>query len=246
MALSNDLYVILDMHHEDWLMPTYEKEEEVTERLTGLWKQIASEFKDHSLKLLFEGMNEPRLRNTSLEWSEGTAESYDVINHLNSAFIKTVRSTGGNNTLRYLLITDYAGSTLTKALENLEYPEDDNIIVSIHCYLPHSFTSDESGSTQWNSNSEKDTEPLRMFKNDLIELFLKKGVPVLITEYGCSEKKSGNGRMEWTKYFTSEMKEIHIHTMWWDNGGKYSLIDRESCEPSDNELIKTIVLSEKQ
>ncbi len=240
MALSHDLYVIIDTHHEDWLIPTYERQQEVAQKLKKLWEQIAQEFRDYDIQLLFEGMNEPRLRGSSLEWTEGTEESRSVINYLNTVFIETVRDSGGKNSERYLLITDYAGSSGREALSGLEYPDYDNIIVSIHCYLPHRFTSDDSGEVKWDRTSPEDTEVIQRFKNDLLELFMKEGIPVLITEYGCSEKKSGNGRSEWTKYFTEEMSKIHIHSIWWDNGGKYRLIDRQTNEITDREVTDLI------
>ena len=98
-SMDNDLYTIINVHHDDytWLNPTYAEEAAVKAKLTKIWTQIAARFQDYGGKLLFEGMNEPRIVGSTYEWSGGTAEERDVINHLHQAFVDTVRASGGNN-----------------------------------------------------------------------------------------------------------------------------------------------------
>lgn len=59
-AYKNDMYVILNVHHENWinradLGTAYE---EMSVKLKAIWKQLAEEFKDYDQHLVFEGMNE--------------------------------------------------------------------------------------------------------------------------------------------------------------------------------------------
>ena len=55
-AIDNDMYVILNTHHEgNWLVPSVEKEKEITKKFTAMWKQIAEYFKGYDEHLIFEG-----------------------------------------------------------------------------------------------------------------------------------------------------------------------------------------------
>ena len=94
------MYVILNVHHENWNDPYEDSYKEASKKLKNLWKQIANEFKDYGRRLIFEGMNEPRWRNTNFEWNGGNSEGRSVVNKLNADFVKAVRSTGGNNKYR--------------------------------------------------------------------------------------------------------------------------------------------------
>ncbi|MBR1459395.1 MAG: DUF5620 domain-containing protein, partial [Oscillospiraceae bacterium] len=62
-AVKDDLYIILNVHHDDytWLNPTYADEAAVTAKYVKIWEQIADTFKDYDEHLLFEGLNEPRV-----------------------------------------------------------------------------------------------------------------------------------------------------------------------------------------
>ena len=107
-AYNQGMYVILNVHHENWNDPYEDSYKAASKKLKNLWKQIANEFKDYGSRLIFEGMNEPRWRNTNFEWNGGNSEGRSVVNKLNADFVKAVRSTGGNNKYRALMIPTYA------------------------------------------------------------------------------------------------------------------------------------------
>lgn len=73
MALASGLYVIIDTHHEDWLNLDLGRQAEITARFANVWKQIAVRFQTYDERLVFEGLNEPRLKNSPYEWTGGTA-----------------------------------------------------------------------------------------------------------------------------------------------------------------------------
>ena len=137
-AYNDGLYVILNVHHDDalWLVPTKDKLESDKATLTTIWKQICATFQDYDHRLIFEGMNEPRVIGSAEEWTGGTQESYDVINQLFQAFVDTVRASGGSNTDRTVIVTDYAQSAEKNAIGGMIVPKDDHIIVSLHIYAP--------------------------------------------------------------------------------------------------------------
>ena len=90
MALAGGLYVIIDTHHEDWLNLDLDKQAEITARFANVWKQIAVRFQAYDERLVFEGLNEPRLKNSSHEWTGGTTELQAFVNVLNETFVTTV------------------------------------------------------------------------------------------------------------------------------------------------------------
>ena len=144
-AYDNGMYVILNVHHDDytWLKPLYSEQAAVEKKLMNIWKQICSTFGEYDHHLIFEGMNEPRVVGSPNEWSGGTPEERDVINQLFAKFVETVRSTGGLNADRTLIITSHAQSITEEAVSAVKVPDDDHIIVSIHSYAPWDFCGTE-------------------------------------------------------------------------------------------------------
>ena len=62
-GINNDMYVILNVHHNDLQTKTsteYWQQEQVKNELRTIWTQIANYFKDYGDKLVFEVNNEPR------------------------------------------------------------------------------------------------------------------------------------------------------------------------------------------
>lgn len=254
-AFDNEMYVILNSHHEtDWIKPTMAEVDGVLPKFKAMWTQIAENFKDYGDHLLFEGLNEPRIIGGENEWGGGTADNRQALNVLNKAFVDTVRATGGNNSTRGLLITTVAAAVTDNSLRDLEIPDDKNIIVSLHAYTPYDFTYkggrdifyyDESvgGSIDW------------LF-NLIDSYFAEKKIPVIITEYGSVNKIESfdvvpNPRYEenvkWVTRYLERAKQSGIPCVWWDNGVHYmgdelfGIFDRENCTWYTPDLIDAIM-----
>ena len=58
-AISQDLYVVLNTHHEHWLKDHYDGTTVFDSKFETLWTGIATYFKDYPNKLIFEVLNEP-------------------------------------------------------------------------------------------------------------------------------------------------------------------------------------------
>lgn len=230
-GIENDMFVILNTHHEEWYFPTAENKDEDIKQLTALWTQIAEEFKNYDEHLIFEGLNEPRLRNTPSEWNGGDSDSREIVNEYANAFYQTVRNSGGNNPKRHLMITGYAASSMKTCLEAIKLPEnDDKIIVSVHAYLPYSFALDTKGTDQFDEST--DAGVIDGLFMDLEELFLSKNIPVIIGEYGSVNKNNIEERVECLKYYLTMAKQYGVPCCWWDNGAtvgsgeNFGLLDR--------------------
>ena len=229
-VIDNDMYAIINVHHDDytWLNPSKADEAAVKAKLVSIWEQLSERFKDDDQHLLFEGMNEPRIIGGQDEWTGGTAEEREVINHLFQAFVDTVRKSGGNNSSRALIITSHAASIEADAVNDIVVPDDDRIIVSIHYYSPWDFAGGENGKSDWGSDSEK--KELDKGFDFLKSKFIDKGVPVIIGEFGATNKNNDSVRASYMEYYVKSAKSRGITCFIWDNGTKdeFGLLDRNS------------------
>lgn len=239
MALAEGLYVILDTHHEMWLDLKPELEKEISERLSRVWTQIAVRFRDYDEKLLFEGMNEPRLRGTEFEWTPGTKELQAMTNRLNRVFVDAVRAAGGANADRYLLICPYANRYEAEALEALQYMKG-HIIVSVHAYIPYSFCDGDKENNTFDAENRENTEKIDVLFAWLEKNYVKKNIPVIITEFGSEDKGNGKERLEWLQYYLARAKESGVTCFWWDEGDDRKLIDRESLTWKEWEMAEML------
>ncbi|MDR0220087.1 MAG: glycoside hydrolase family 5 protein [Lachnospiraceae bacterium] len=234
-AYDAGAYVILNTHHETWNYPYGANGDQTAEIIEKLWTQIAKRFENYGERLIFEGMNEPRKVGTNVEWNGGDWEGWLLVNHYNEVFVQTIRKSGGNNPYRILMITPYAASVWGQAMQSLEIPDDDKIIVSIHAYEPYAFALQIPGRGNWNN----DTANIDLIMGRLDEIFISKGIPVIIGEFGAMYKNAeGNeaDRGDWAAYYTGKARAIGIPCVWWDNGAVsgsgelFGIIDRRSYE----------------
>ena len=243
-AYSKGAYVILNTHHEDWYMPTADNKEANGEQIVALWTQIAEFFKEYDEHLIFEGLNEPRLRGTSKEWN-GDSTASEVINYWEQLFVDAVRATGGNNTLRHLMITGYAASSSRDNLAKIKLPEDDKLIVSVHAYTPYNFALNTKGTSNW--DVAKDGRDIDSLMKTINDLFISKGIPAIIGEFGAMNKENEEERVEWATYYLTKAKEIGVPCVWWDNGAfsgngeNFGLLDRRGLEYPYPELLDAMM-----
>lgn len=245
MAMDEGLYVILDMHHETWLNLEPDREKEISDRLGRGWTQIAQRFIDYDEHLLFEGMNEPRQQGTEYEWTAGTEELRAMTNRLNRVFVDSVRATGGANEDRYLLICPYANRYETEALEDLEYIKG-HVIVSVHAYIPYSFCDGDVGKNQFDAENQEDTEKIDILFAWLKEHYTKKDIPVIITEFGSEDKDNEKDRLEWLQYYLMRAEESGVTCFWWDEGQERRLINRDTLEWKEKEMVDMLLKREAE
>lgn len=249
-AIANDMYVIIDTHHETdkWLVINSGKDDEMKAELAAIWTQVSEVFKDYDEKLIFEGMNEPRSKGSEKEWQGGTEEERVLVNELNKVFVDTVRATGGNNENRLLVICPYGNSTSMKAIRELEIPDDNNIAVAIHMYTPYVFTYVPNGQTSvevWNGTLKPDIVNTVKMLNDT---FIKNDVPVIITEYGAENKGNEAEIVKWLTDYIEAMNKYDIKCYWWDNGylggnnnEKFAIFDRETLTWVMPDVANTLI-----
>ncbi|MDO4945698.1 MAG: cellulase family glycosylhydrolase [Ruminococcus sp.] len=241
-GIDNDMFVILNTHHEEWYMPVEADVDEDLKQLEAVWTQIAERFKGYDEHLIFEGVNEPRLRGEGAEWT-GTGESREIVNKYAKTFVETVRATGGNNADRCLMVTPYAASSSATNMQALEIPEDsDKIIVSIHAYLPYSFALDTQGTDVYDQNDNSINE---LFEN-IKTYFLDRDIPVIVGEFGSVNKDNIDDRVQCVTDYLTKAKEYGVPCIWWDNGTRvgagenFGLLNRAELDWYFPEIIEAI------
>ncbi|MDE5564123.1 MAG: glycoside hydrolase family 5 protein, partial [Oscillospiraceae bacterium] len=110
-TLEAGMYAIVNIHWDNgWVNTFPDNKDECMKRYERMWSQISDNFKDYSDYLMFESQNEELGWDTVWnKWAgnEGKVESYQLVNEINQKFVDTVRSSGGNNGERHLLISGY-------------------------------------------------------------------------------------------------------------------------------------------
>ena len=247
-AYTNGMYVILNMHHEDWNHPYESNREQGAQILTKAWTQIAQRFAKYGERLIFEGMNEPRWVGTQQEWNGGNDEGRSVVNYFDQMFVDAVRATGGNNANRFLMVCPYAANSGEEALSALVIPEDsaaDRLIVSVHAYIPYSFALQSGGTAKWLAERTPCTREIDALAELLDRLFISRGHAVIIGEMGAMNRYYENDegqtvnnedyRAQWAEYYTKTMKQHGIPCFVWDNsafvsGETFGIFDRTTGE----------------
>lgn len=224
-ALNQGLYVILDSHHDEYIIwADMDAIDEVSANLCSLWKQIADYFEDYDYHLVFEGFNEINTKDNSWKYRDGTIEATNI---LNQCFVDTIRSCGGQNPQRLLICDTYLSSCEDEALSGYVLPTDssaDLLMIGIHCY------------TNIYDQDMKDT-----FKT-LDEFSKSAGAPVLITEFGTTTDYTP---IEYRSFhagnYISYANDYHIKCFWWDDGKKYSLFNRKTCAVSQSDIVSALM-----
>ena len=247
-AYKYDMYVIINVHHDKWYNAEYSNLYNGLKKTELVWTQIAEYFKDYDSHLIFEGFNEPRIMcgDSDIEFGIGNPEAYDVINQFNSKFVEVVRNTGGNNKVRALMISGYCAGSDKKVLDSLHIPDDDNLILSCHFYAPHKFTSENYPLSSWSPTDFASTSNMDYKLNTMYKFSQYNNIPVVVTEFGATDKYNLYCREEWTKYFVNRANKYGIAYVWWDNNcyedtyGLYGIIDRKKKTIKFPTIIKIL------
>lgn len=221
LCLKHDLKVIINTHHDKWLegRPTYAFQEENCRKLALLWLQIASEFEPYDYRVAFAGTNEVHIRDN---WGAPTAENLAVQNAYNQAFVDIVRSTGGNNARRHLLVQTYVCNPAFgfdgKFIAPQDSPKLGNRFMSVefHFYDPWDYCG-EGTVDSWN-----DVARLRSVFDKASEQWSVLGLGVVIGEWGVTDhgKNPDAVRANTTFYcrtYVSEALQRGFSAFYWDN-----------------------------
>lgn len=240
-AVEEDLYVLLNVHHDSWQwvmdMPT--RHTAVLNRFTATWEQIAEEFRDAPQEVLFESINEPFFENSS-----GDAQNAALLHELNSVFHGLVRDSGGGNANRPLVLptlhTSPEQARLDELVETFDELNDPALIATVHYYGYWPFSVNVAGHTRFDATAEAD---LSGTFARLRDTFVDQGIPVILGEYGLLGFDRDTGvvqqgeKLKFFESFGSHARAAGVTTMLWDNGQH---LDRTALTWRDTALFDRI------
>lgn len=234
-AIEDGMYVIINAHHDNGsspknlpacggYYPNSTNFDESERFLANVWTQIGLAFNDgYDEHLVFETMNEPRLAGTSHEWwfdvnAAECKDAADALNRLNQVAVDAIRSTGGNNKKRFIMIPGLQASPDSALANAFKMPVDDEpgkLILSVHMYSPYVFAMQSPGAKTYTSAMKSE---LKGSFGKLNSQFVSKGYPVIVGEYGATNKDNLEDRVAWFTDFLTISRSYGMTCCLWDNG----------------------------
>ena len=247
-AIANDMYIIINVHHDTlyWLnLANYS--DETVEKFRRIWEQVADYFKDYDEHLIFESLNEERYNN---DW-DGNTQGLDLhtkFNTLQKVFYNTVRASGGNNPLRYLMFETYGAQAKANHCNSVWTPsvdEDSHIIMSLHHY-------DGRAGAVYNNTQFGYAK----------QYFQDNGIACVIGETGCQRvnlydannpvtdeeyQNQSDFLVEWTNGVLDAAETNGLKIIFWEDGGSFGMLNHSELKwdfPAEVETIMSRVYSD--
>ncbi|MEO8019294.1 MAG: cellulase family glycosylhydrolase [Pseudomonadota bacterium] len=240
-ALAAGLRVMINEHHDSWqwisAMPT--NHDAVLIRFTAVWTQIAERFANYPNTLMFESVNEPQF--AGVDDATGRA----LLDELNTTFFDVVRSSGGMNSTRPLVLpclhTNAGQENLDSLAATIAKLSDPNLITTTHFYGFWPFSVNIMGYTKFNSPTIDDI--VKSF-DAVYNTFVAKGIPSVVGEFGVLSNTSvqRGEALKYHEYVTQYARSKRLAHMFWDTGG---LIDRTTYQVKDPDLYRTMMQTVK-
>lgn len=231
-VLSRDMLVMINIHHYDELITNTDAHRP---RFLAIWKQIAERYKSYDAKVLFEVLNEPHDIGDST-W-----------NGLMNDAITAIRA---SNPTRNIVVgpLDYYA---IRRLPDLELPDDQHLIATIHYYLPFQFTHQGAewvaGSaswlgTKWDGKSGRKQEITFDFDR-AVEWAKEHNRPLNLGEFGAYSKADIDSRALWTDFVARQAERRNMSWDYWEFGAGFGVYD--PAAKTWNEPIRDALLPKK-
>ena len=229
------MFCVLDIHWDGGWIDSDPKERfpdtyatfsaEAQEKYPAYWQQIASFFAGKNEMLVFEALNEE----TNFE-KEGSPEAaFATLTRVNQLFIDTVRSTGGNNSKRLLIVTGYKTDITQTCSEHYRLPMDTvphRLLISVHYYTPWQFcgmTEDADwGKMMPTWGTAKDLAELNGLFDKMEDFGSRHDIPVFVGEFGVVAEKEPASRGRWLSAVTQAALSRKMVPVLWDTGHEVS------------------------
>ncbi len=214
-ALSRDLYVILNVHHDDWIKANYSDQQQ-RNRFDSIWIQVAARFKHKSARLILEILNEPH------------DLTYSQLNEVNNRVFSIIR----NETSNRLIAFAGSGWSNVDELLSIDIPQTDDqfLIGNFHSYDPWQFAGECV--SQWGTDTDKHN--LKAIYQKAYDWSLVNNIPVMINEFAAAKydfTKPENvcDQSQREAYIATHVEyadEFGFAATYWDDAGSFSTYDR--------------------
>ena len=246
-AMAANLFVILNIHHDenDFFKNFPTKTQETLKNFKRIWTQVADAFKNYDDRLMFESLNEEACWDSVYnEWS-GTIydkiKVFDLNYQLNQAFIDVIRSSGGNNKERHLLLAGYCTDVKKTCDPLYKLPKDpmNRFAISMHYYTPSNFCiiseDQEWGKARSTWGTSADMDELNEHLDLIKKTYINKGIPVILGEYGATITNKDYSSVKNFLYSVCKgAYDRQILPILWDIPEQH--YDRETCAMKSKEL----------
>lgn len=255
-SLAAGMHVMINIHWDGGWMENNigdEVDSVIDAKLRSYWTQIATEFADYDNRLLFAAANEPNVH--SIAENNTLMAYYDT-------FIDAVRTVGGNNTNRWLVLQGGGDTSWFTTLPS--DPTPGRLMVEYHNYTPSLFTIIHTDQTWgntiyfWGAAYQHSEDPARNFIfpaegytdsgfQQLKEQFVDKGIPVLIGEFQAAGKTFLTGEaaaynrastLYWNKYLVDSAHAHGLSPFYWSTPN--SPFDFQSGAIVDPEVVTVL------
>lgn len=214
-ALSKDLNVIINVHHYAELSSDPVRH---GPRLQGIWKQLATHYKDYPDKLIFEVVNEPH-----------DAMSMQRVDALNASIVRHIRK---SQPQRWIILATGDWGSLNGLLSSSPPPGLRNIL-SWHYYEPFAFTHKQTWdgkappppSRLWGSEDElarakADFQKAAAFRDRM-------GHPLLLGEFGVFRDVPVAERAKWVRTVREEAEKNQFGWCHWGFSSNFRAYDAD-------------------
>jgi aryl-phospho-beta-D-glucosidase BglC (GH1 family) len=235
-ALSQDLYVVINTHHEHWLKRHYDGSSAFDTKFAAMWTDIANHFKDYSDKLIFDVLNEPE--GTMGQWGSTSGFTFpqppnstaiSLTRQINKVGYDAIRATGGNNTTRVIMV-EPNGQGNQDSLDDV-YPTtaqlpgggaDAYLAFQVHTYDPWAFCG-QDGSDSAYPGADRIAAPINAVAAHAARL----GVPVNYGEFGVGRQSGSRSSAVIHEYYKTVRATTLANNMScsvWDDRGWFGLV----------------------
>jgi endoglucanase len=241
-CVDNGLYVIVNIHWDGgWLDNNINSRSQaaVNAKQKAYWEQIATTLRDFDEHLIFASANEPPVSD---------ATQMAILLSYHQTFINAVRSTGGKNAYRTLVVQG-PSTDIDKTYSLMNTMPTDTVprrmMAEVHYYTPYQFTlmdADQSWGNQfyyWGAGYHSSTDTahnatwgeeadLDALYAKMKQKFVNQGIPVVIGEFAAMRRSttlSGtdlqlhlNSRAYFHNYASRQAVANGMMPFYWDNG----------------------------
>lgn len=262
-CVNNGMYVLLNIHWDGgWLENncTAAKRDSVNAKQKAFWEQIATAMRDFDEHLMFASANEPN--------TNSNANQMAVLLSYHQTFVQAVRSTGGRNAYRSLVIQGDNQLITVNAFPT--DPTPNRIMYEDHNYTPFQFCALNGDASwgkmfyYWGVGHHSTIEPDRnatwgeeadqtTYFDYIKTKFIDKGIPVLMGEYGAY-RRGGTANVPkdlathndaidyWITYVTKQAIAHGLKPFFWDTG---AILSRTNNAVLDQRSLDAIILGSK-
>ena len=227
--------------------------------LKAVWKQYAEVFNNsYDEHLIFENLNEPVdvfHDENAHSWypkddCDRCKKAYAILNEYNQLIVDTIRSTGGNNANRFIMINGLGARWWTITSKNFKLPKDKAKNKLIPAY--HEYTM--GGSAEYDqyfdyyTNGHRDSVVESFAALD--KVYFSMHIPVIVGEVGQSRRTPILERIRWIKDFMAEASKTNrsCTALLWIDGvlkddGKFfsGYYDSWKLKWNDEEFVDTLI-----